>query len=215
MHIEIGIVDPARTHAAHVAAGGLMVANTAQLLKPGALAKTLLAGGFFSILMQAWHVPVGPSELHIIGATSVYLIFGFVPAMLGFGVGLLLQAILFEPKDLWHWGINSLSLMLPLIAMHATFGRRLSGNLAERFTLARVFRLDAIYYAGVVAMVGFWLLISNQPSPMADWLRWAGWYLPVFAAEAVLTFATVKLLALRREWGPVAALTELRLLRIA
>ncbi len=215
MHIEIGIVEPLRTNAAHVAAAGLMASQARQLLRPYVLAKTLLAGMVFSILMQIWHQPVGPSELHIIGATSVYLIFGFVPSLLGFGVGLFLQAVLFEQRDLLHWGINSLSLMLPLVAMHLTFGKRLNGDLAERFTLARVFRLDATYYAGVVAMVGFWLLISSQPAPLADWARWAAFFLPVFAAEAVMTFCTVKLLALAGNRASIAKLTNLRRLHIA
>jgi cobalt/nickel transport system permease protein len=215
MHIEIGIVEPLRTNAAHAAAAGLMATQAKHLLRPFVLAKTLLAGVVFSILMQIWHQPVGPSELHIIGATSVYLIFGFVPSMLGFGLGLFFQALLFEQRDLLHWGVNSLSLMLPLVAMHATFGKRLSGNLGERFTLGRVFRLDAIYYAGVVAMVGFWLMISNQDAPFADWVRWAAYYMPVFAAEAVMTFCTVKLLALAGERPSIVNLTNVGRLHIA
>jgi hypothetical protein len=39
-----------------------------------------------------WHLAPGPSELHLIGATTVYLLFGFAPAIVGFGLGLLLQA---------------------------------------------------------------------------------------------------------------------------
>lgn len=215
MHIEVGIIDPVRMNAAHAAAAGVMTIESRHLLNPVELAKTVMAGAIFSVLMQVWHVPVGPSELHIIGATSIYLVFGFVPSLLGFGLGLFFQAVLFEHRDLLHWGVNALTLMLPLIAMHATFGRQLKGSAAERLTLARVFRLDAVYYAGVVAMVGFWLMISNDPAPLADWLRWAFWYLPVFAAEAVLTFATVTLLWMRRNKPAIARYTEITSLRLA
>ncbi len=214
MHIEVGVIDTVRMNAAHAAAAGVMAAQSRHLLNPVELAKTVLAGMTFSVLMQIWHAPVGPSELHIIGATSIYLLFGFAPSLLGFGVGLFLQAVLFEQKDLLHWGVNALSLMLPLIVMHTTFGRKLKGNFAERLTLGRVFRLDAVYYAGVVGMVGFWLMISNDPAPLADWPRWAVYYLPVFAAEAVLTFVTVKLLWLRRNKPSIARLTDIPQLRL-
>ena len=156
MHIEVGVIDTVRMNAAHAAAAGVMAAQSRHLLNPVELAKTVLAGMTFSVLMQIWHAPVGPSELHIIGATSIYLLFGFAPSLLGFGVGLFLQAVLF----------------------------------------------------------GFWLMISNDPAPLADWLRWAVYYLPVFAAEAVLTFVTVKLLWLRRNKPSIARLTDIPQLRL-
>ena len=215
MHIEIGIIDPARVSAANIAAAGVMASQSRHLLNPATVAKTLMAGMAFSVLMQIWHAPVGPSELHIIGATSIYLVFGLAASLLGFGVGLFLQAILFEPQDLAHWGVNSLSLMAPLVAMHAIAGRRLKDAVAERLTLARVFRLDAIYYAGVISMVGFWLSISNDPAPLADWLRWAAYYLPVFAAEAVLTFCVASLLWKRRQRAAIARFTDIAQLRLA
>lgn len=33
--------------------------------------------------------------------------------------------------------------------------------------------LDAVYYAGVTLMVGFWLSISNDAAPVADWALFA------------------------------------------
>ncbi|MNR29417.1 cobalt transport protein CbiM [compost metagenome] len=74
--------------------------------------------------MEVFHLPVGASELHFVGASAVYIIFGFIPSWFGFAIGLLLQGLLFEPQDLVHLGVNSLSLMLPLIAAHGLLGRR-------------------------------------------------------------------------------------------
>lgn len=197
MHIEIGIIDPLRLAAANAVALGLVATQAPKILRhPGMTARTVLAAGVFSVLMQVWHLPVGPSELHLIGATTVYLLFGFAPTLVGFGLGLLLQAGLLEPKDLPHLGVNALSLMLPLIAVHASFGRRLfDARHGERFTLARVLRLDAVYYAGVATMVGFWLMISNDAAALSDWARWALAYLPVFLLEAMLTFTAVTVMA--------------------
>jgi ABC-type Co2+ transport system permease subunit len=217
MHIEVGIVDPLRLAAANTVALGLVAAQVPELIRqPLLVVRTALAAAGFCVLMQIWHLPVGPSELHLIGATTFYLLFGFVPTLVGFAFGLVLQAILLEPNDVPHLGINALSLMLPLIAVHATFGRRLFAALhGERFTLARVLRLDAVYYAGVTAMVGFWLMISNDAGALRDWGQWALAYLPVFGAEAMLTFATVTLLARWRDSPALCRFSALGGLRLA
>jgi ABC-type Co2+ transport system permease subunit len=217
MHIEVGIIDAARVTAANIAAAGVVATSLrAVILRPDRIVKTVLAASVFSVLMEAWHLPVGPSELHLIGATTVYLLFGFAPTIVGFGLGLLAQALLFEPRDMLHLGVNALSLMLPMIATHYGFGRRLlQGDPAARFNLARVLRLDAIYYAGVSAMVGFWLLISGDVVAVADWGRWVLAYLPVFLAEALMTFTMVSLIARLRGQGLIARFTEVGNLRLA
>ncbi|WP_374467474.1 energy-coupling factor ABC transporter permease, partial [Ferrovibrio sp.] len=221
MHIEPGIIDAARLTGANLAAAGLLATQARGLIRAPhhivqQVVKTLLAASVFSVLMQVWHLPVGPSELHLIGATTVYLLFGFTPTLLGFGLGLLLQALLFEPQDLLHLGVNTLSLGLPLVAMHASFGRRLFAvNAAERFTLLRVLRLDAVYYAGVVAMVGFWLLLSSDAFAVADWARWALAYMPVVLLEAMLSFIAVTVIGRWRRHAPVQLYTELGRLHLA
>lgn len=197
MHIEVGLVDPLRLAAANTVAIGIVGMQAPALIRhPALVVRTVLAATVFTVLMQVWHLPVGPSELHLIGATTVYLLFGFVPTLVGFALGLVVQAGLLEPKDIPHLGINALSLMLPLIAVHITFGRQLfDARSGERFTLARVLRLDAIYYAGVTTMVGFWLMMSHDTMAVADWGRWALAYTPVFMVEALVSYTAVTLLA--------------------
>lgn len=221
MHIEPGIIDAARLGGANLAAAGLLASQlnglvcTPRQIGPQVV-KTLLAAAIFSMLMQVWHLPVGPSELHLVGATTVYLLFGFGPTLLGFGLGLLLQALLFDPQDLLHLGVNTLSLGLPLLVMHAAFGRRLfAAETAERFTLLRVLRLDAAYYAGVAAMVGFWLLLSTDAVAVADWARWALAYLPVLLLEAMLSFLAVTAIGRWRGRRLVQCYSELGRLRLA
>lgn len=193
MHIEVGIIDPARLAFANAAALSLIASQLPAVVRnPLIVPKTVLAAVAFSALMQMWHLPVGPSELHLIGATTVYLLFGFAPAMLGFALGLVLQAFLFEPGDIPHLGVNALSLMIPMVVVHLSFGGRLfMANLKDRLTLGKVLRLDATYYAGVSVMVGFWLLISNDAFALTDWGHWALAYAPVFVVEACMTFAAV------------------------
>lgn len=221
MHIEPGIIDAARLAGANLAAAGLLATQARILIRAPQqimqqVVKTILAALVFSVLMQVWHFSVGPSELHLIGATTVYLLFGFVPTLLGFGLGLLMQALLFEPQDLLHLGVNTLSLGLPLVAMHASFGRRLfKVDCAERFTLMRVLRLDATYYAGVAAMVGFWLMLSTGQASGTDWARWALAYLPVFLLEAMLSFIAVTVIGRWRSRPLVQRYSEIGRLRLA
>jgi len=199
MHIEPGVLAATKIVAADVAVLALVAAAAwPSWQRPSLLLRTALAALFFSLCMQAFHLKVGPSELHFIGAMPMYLAFGLVPTLLGFALGLLLQGWLFEPADLLHWSVNTLSLALPLLAVHAGLGRRI-----ERVDLRAVLRLDAAYYAGVTAMVGFWLAIGEVATPFADWLRFALSYLSVVAFEPLLTVAVLLGVARarRHRWG--------------
>ncbi|MGL4241572.1 MAG: energy-coupling factor ABC transporter permease, partial [Beijerinckiaceae bacterium] len=77
MHIEIGIIEPLRLTAANAAAAALVATQLPALAKsPGLSGRVGVVGAGVAILMQAWHMPVGPSELHLIGATTAYLFAG-------------------------------------------------------------------------------------------------------------------------------------------
>ncbi len=193
MHIEPGILSGAKIAAANLAATALVATQAPQLVKrPQLVLRTLLAALFFSIFMQSFHMPAGASELHFIGAMPIYLSLGFVPTLLGFGLGLLLQGVVFEPADLLHLGVNFLSLAVPLLALHLGLGRKLAAGAATE--IKSVLRLDAAYYTGVAAMVGFWLSMGEVATPFAEWMSFAVVYLPVVLIEPVLTVAVVRLL---------------------
>ena len=197
MHIEPGFVAPAKVMMANTAAVGLIAWGAKEQLKsllrePWAPLKTIAAALFFSLFMESFHANVGPSELHFVGAMAMYLTLGFVPTLLGFALGLLVQGLTFNPTDLVHLGVNSLSLMLPLVAVHAFAGARLfDRSVGERISLARILKLDAMYYAGVTGMVGFWLMIGETATPFASWASFAVSYLAVVALEPVMTWAVI------------------------
>lgn len=187
MHIEIGILTPEKLAYASAAATALIGTHALGWLKsPTTWLRTALAAFFFSALMQAWHMPVGPSELHMVGAMPIYLLFGFLPTLFGFGLGLLFQGLVFEPQDMLHLAVNFLSLAVPLVVVHHAFGKKL-----QALTVANVLKLDAIYYTGVTLMVGFWLSISSVPAPVGEWALFAASYLGLVAIEPVLTIGLV------------------------
>jgi cobalt/nickel transport system permease protein len=187
MHIEPGLIAQPKLIFAAAAAVGVLAVYLPTLLKsPALIVRSFLAAFFFSICMQAFHMQVGPSELHFLGAMPIYLAFGFVPALFGFGLGLLLQALIFEPQDLVHLAVNTLSLAVPLIAVHYTIGKKISS-----IKLHTILKLDAAYYTGVVSMVAFWLAIGETSIALSAWAQFAASYLPVVASEPVLTLAVL------------------------
>ena len=170
MHIEPGILAATKLSFATIAASGMLLAYAPRLLKqPTLLLRTLLAASFFSLFMQLFHMPVGASELHFVGAMPIYLLLGFVPTLFGFAFGLLLQGLLFDPQDLVHLAVNALSLMVPLAVVHYGIGQRIG----RQFSVANIVKLDALFYAGVTLMVGFWLLLGEQATPLAHWAQFA------------------------------------------
>jgi cobalt/nickel transport system permease protein len=197
MHIEPGVLNASKVLYANVTAASTLTAYLPSLIrKPAHIVRIALAAVFFSLFMQMFHMPVGPSELHFVGASTVYFTFGFLPALFGFAIGLLLQGLVFEPQDLIHLGVNSLSLMVPLIAVHTFGGRRYFAEDASKTRLSRasIVKFDAAYYAGVTGMVGFWLALGNEPAPFAGWGLFAASYVPLVLCEPVFTFAALKLL---------------------
>src|SRR5690349_18805247 len=80
MHIEPGILSPDKIAFANAVAAPLFLGAAAWLIRhPSLIGRTVIAATFFSLLMQAFHLKVGPSELHFVGALPIYLVFGMVP----------------------------------------------------------------------------------------------------------------------------------------
>ncbi len=218
MHIEPGVLNASKVIYANITAVSALTAYLPSLVrKPAEIVKIALAAVFFSLFMEAFHMPVGPSELHFVGASAVYFVFGFLPALFGFAIGLLLQGLIFEPQDLVHLGVNSLSLMVPLIAVHTFGGRQYFADRSPkpRLSWAGIVKFDAAYYAGVVGMVGFWLALGNEATPFASWALFAVSYIPLVLCEPVFTFAVLKLLGRLDAAHPARKVTAVSALAIA
>jgi ABC-type Co2+ transport system permease subunit len=188
MHIEPGFVSAAKIVLANGAALALLGSQAMKLVKaPQLLARSAVAAVFFTVFMQMFHLPVGPSELHFVGAMSIYLTLGFVPTLFGFAAGLLLQGMLFAPADLAHLGVNLLSLAAPLVVVHRLWGEKLA-----RLDAKAIYKLDAAYYSGVTLMVGFWLSMSEVATPLSAWAAFAASYLAIVAIEPLVTLLAVR-----------------------
>ncbi len=215
MHIDPGLINSAKMVAANVAVIGVLgYYAKSLLLNPVLVLRTLAAALFFTLFMQSISTSVGPSELHFIGAMPIYLLLGFTPALFGFALGLLIQGLLFDPADLINLAPNALTLILSLVAVHYTVGRKL---LASGAALNRrnILKLDAVFYAGVTTMVGFWLVVSGSATPFSSWAMFAGSYLLIVMIEPLLTFATVRLLKRHEQKPLLASLFTIKSLKVA
>ncbi len=193
MHIEPGMLAQFKIFGANVAAVTMLLVHApAWLKRPTLWLRTALAAVFFTLFMQAFHMKVGPSELHFVGAMPIYLLLGFLPTLFGFAIGLLLQGVLFEPQDLLHLAVNTLSLTVPLIALHHTFGKRIAAALNGALSVPTILKLDTFYYVGVTAMVGFWLMMGEGSTALADWAAFAASYVSVVLLEPVVTVLIVQ-----------------------
>jgi cobalt/nickel transport system permease protein len=180
MHIEPGMLAQHKILGANIAAVTLLLACApAWLKRPTLWLRTALAAVFFTLFMQA---------------------FGFLPTLFGFAIGLLLQGLLFEPQDLVHLAVNILSLTVPLLALHHTFGKQLAtvftgtprGASTGALSVSTILKLDAFYYAGVTAMVGFWLMMGEGSTALADWAAFAASYVSLVLLEPVFTVLIVR-----------------------
>ncbi|MFC1534964.1 cobalt transporter CbiM [Thermodesulfobacteriota bacterium] len=118
----------------------------------------ILSAAFF--IASLIHVPIGPSNVHLIINGLVGLFLGWVafPAIL---VGLILQTLLFQYGGFTSLGINSLNMALPALVCFYLFG---SGVRSKKTKISSI----ASFMCGFVAvfmgslMVAFSLFISGE-----------------------------------------------------
>ncbi len=165
MHIEPGLVAPAKMILAYATAAGgaAMTAKFAWqavkergLVSLGArtLATTAAVFAFFEILP---HYPVGVSEVHFILGSTLLLIFGAAPAALGLALGLLLQGVFFAPFDLPQYFANVTTLILPLVGIKYLADKLIARDTAYvDIKYKDALALSTAYQGGVVLWVAFW-----------------------------------------------------------
>lgn len=179
----------------HIKPGTIVPAKIGQpLFAQPRIMRTLLAAIFFLLLMQSVHLSAGSSELYVVGAMPVYLLLGFIPALLGAVLGLLIQGTLFDANNFPQLALSCLALLLPLIAVHFTLGRKLSTMTNGHHICWRsLLKLDAIYYAGVTGIAGVWLLSTAATMPFAAWGMFAAACFAIAALESAFIYSMLRI----------------------
>lgn len=165
MHIEPGLVAPAKMVLAYAtAAGGAAVTakfawetlkekGLGSLVGRSAIA-TAAAFSFFQVLP---HFPVGVSEVHFILGSTLLLVLGAAPAAFGLALALLAQGLIFAPFDLPQYFANVTTLIVPLIAIKYVADKLIKPETAYvDIKYKDALALSTTYQGGVVLWVAFW-----------------------------------------------------------
>lgn len=198
MHIEPGVVDATKlalSYATGVASLGLVGKMAADAVRTnGGLAALIarsvatasLALAFFEVLP---HAPVGPSEVHLILGTTLFLVFGAGAASIGLVAGLLMQGLFLAPYDLPQLGMNVTTLVVPLYLMSLLAARIIPEktaytDLSYRQTLA----LSAAFQAGIVGWVAFWVVYGQGfgAETLTSLAAFGGAYMSVILLEPLV-----------------------------
>ncbi len=170
MHIEPGLLDAGKIGLSYATAAGTVAYVVHQFLgvtktqgvtslAARSLLTSLAVFCFFEVLP---HHPMGVSELHLILGSTLFLLFGLVPAAVGLALGLLAQGLLVAPWDLPQYGANLTTLVLPLVALDALARRIIPpGTAYVNLTYRQTATLSAAYQAGIVLWVAFWVLYGR------------------------------------------------------
>jgi len=178
-HLVDGILAaPVVVAGTGLAAGGLLIG--CRQLEPERIPKAaLLAAAFFVVSLV--HVPIGPWGLHPLlnGLLGILLGWAAFPVIF---VALLLQAMIFGVGGITVLGVNTVTLALPAVAVHALFAARvMRGSPVLWGALAGA---SAAVMSG--ALVATALALSGKELWPAATLVSAA-YLPLAVVEAGLT----------------------------
>jgi len=170
MHIEPGVVSGAKMFLSYMSASvsfGVATKVANENIKENGLVsfvlKTIIATAIvFSCFEILPHYPIGVSEVHLILGTTIYLIFGFAPALFGLSFGLLIQGLFFAPFDLPQYGINVTTLMASLIILHFSAKKIIPKNIAyKNISYTQLLKLSIIWEGSIVSWVTFWALYGQ------------------------------------------------------
>ncbi len=147
----------------------------------------LMSAAFF--VASLVHVPVGPSNVHLIlsGLLGIVLGWAAVPAVF---VALLLQAVFFGFGGLTVLGVNTLIMGLPAVACSLAFAAPLRCGQSPLLLGAAA---GALGVAGTALLVATALALSGAAFVPAAKLVLVA-HLPVMAVEAVITATVVSFL---------------------
>jgi hypothetical protein len=165
MHIEAGVVLGTKMILSYATAVGVMGMGAKlaleHLKENGALSlllktiiSTLLVFVFFEVFP---HYPIGVSEVHLILGTTLLLVFGVAPAMMGLAFGLLIQGLTVAQFDLPQYGINLTTLLASMIILnYATEKIVPKGTAYKDISYDQMLKMSVIWEGAIVSWLAFW-----------------------------------------------------------
>ncbi len=188
MHISEGVLSgPVLISGAALAAAGTAIGlkklDYDQIAKAG-----MLSAAFF--VASLIHVPVGPSNAHLVLNGLVGLLLGWAafPAIL---VALVLQAAFFQFGGITTLGVNTIIMALPAILCYLMFGRLIHKSIRVASTAGFACGLFAVLISAILA--GLALIFTEENFLEVSGLIIA-YSIPVMILEGIVTAMSVAFL---------------------
>jgi len=188
MHISEGVLSgPVLVSGAALAAVGTAIGlkkiDYDKIARVG-----MLSGAFF--VASLIHVPLGPTNVHLILNGVVGLILGWAafPAIL---VALALQAVLFQFGGITALGVNTVSMALPAVLCYVVFGRLIHRRPVVALAAAFACGFLAVFISGI--LVGVALMFTEERFFQVVVAILAA-HLPVMIIEGIVTALCVAFL---------------------
>ena len=189
MHISEGVLSTSVL----ISGAALAAAGTAVGLKKLDYEKVpqvaVLSAAFF--IASLVHVPIGPSNVHLILNGLIGLILGWVsfPAIL---TALLLQAMLFQYGGLTSLGVNTMIMSFPAVVCFFVFG---AGARSDKVTVSTVFAFLCGSFAVLLgALIAALALVTSGEAFLSAAKVMVVAHIPVMVIEGVITALCVKFL---------------------
>jgi len=165
MHIEAGVVQGTKlllSYATAVGVVGVGVKLAWENIRDNGIISLLLKSLLATIIVFCCfevlpHYPIGVSEVHLILGTTIFLIFGIAPAMIGLALGLLMQGLLFAQFDLPQYGINVTTLLASMLILYGSSRKIIPSNMAYRdISYSQMLKISMVWEGAIVSWVAFW-----------------------------------------------------------
>ncbi len=204
MHIEAGVVQGTKMLLSYGTAVGVVGMGAKLALEhikdSGALSlllraviSTILVFVFFEVFP---HYPIGVSEVHLILGTTLLLVFGVAPAMMGLALGLLIQGITVAQFDLPQYGINVTTLLASMIILnYATQKIVPKGTAYKDITYTQMVKMSAIWEGSIVSWVAFWAFYGQGfgAENLQNIVSFGSTYMLVVLIEPLIDLAVLSL----------------------
>jgi len=204
LHIEAGVVQGAKMLLSYGTAAGVMGMGAKLAMEhvkeSGALSlllrtiiSTLVVFFCFEVLP---HYPVGVSEVHLILGTTLLLVFGVAPAMMGLALGLLIQGITVAQFDLPQYGINVTTLLASMIILNYATQKIVPAKTAYKdISYSQMLKMSVIWEGAIVSWVAFWAFYGQGfgAENVENILSFGGAYMLVVIIEPFIDLAILAL----------------------
>ncbi len=185
MHISEGVLSgPVLLSGAALAAAGTAIGLRRLDYEKVARVGLLSAAFFVASLI---HVPIGPSNAHLILNGLVGLLLGW-PAFPAILVALALQGAFFQFGGITTLGVNTVIMALPAVLCHLVFARWLQASPRKAYAAAFAAGFLSVLLAGVI--VGLALIFTEENFFEVSALI-IGMHFPVMIIEGLVTASCV------------------------